>query len=329
MPMVSFIVANYNYAQYLPACLDSALAQDWPEFEVIVVDDGSRDDSRAVLEGYGDRITAIFQQNGGQRVANNTGFAASKGDIIVFLDADDTVEPDFASSVVKVWRPGISKVQVQMIHMDSDGKRYGAPFPAWKPVPTPADIRRWTLTSSEYPTPPGTGNAYGRSFLDQFFPMGSEHDISTDSSCLALAPIMGDVVSIPRALACYRRHGSNDSNLTTNPAQFAREVARAMQRQATTTLFADKAGVTAPPADVLRRSWYVLQLRVASLRLAPEGHPLHGDGRLPAMADSVRNLMLPGSEPMKRRLKLAAWSLVTLAAPAPLAKRLVQRRFGE
>ena len=328
MTMVSFVVANYNYAQYLPACLDSALAQDWPEIEVIVVDDGSRDDSRAVIEGYGDRITAIFQENGGQRVANNTGFAASKGDIIVFLDADDTVEPDFASSVVKVWGPNVSKVQVQLIHMDSEGKRYGAPFPAWDPVPTPADIRRWTLTSSEYPTPPGTGNAYARTFLEKIFPVGPERDSFTDSTTLPLAPLMGDVVSIARPLVYYRRHGSNDSNLTTNPALFAREVARAMQRQETTTLFADRAGVTAPPADVLRRSWYVLQLRVASLRMAPAGHPLPGDGRVPAMVDAVRNLVLPGSEPMKRRLKLSAWSLATLAAPAPLARKLVQRRFG-
>ena len=61
---------------------------------MIVVDDGSTDDSRRVIESYGDRVTAIFQENGGQAAAFNTGFAASSGEIVIFLDADDLLAPD-------------------------------------------------------------------------------------------------------------------------------------------------------------------------------------------------------------------------------------------
>jgi glycosyltransferase involved in cell wall biosynthesis len=57
--------------------------------EVIVVDDGSTDDSRRIISGYGDRVTPVFKENGGQASAFNAGFAASRGDVIIFLDADD------------------------------------------------------------------------------------------------------------------------------------------------------------------------------------------------------------------------------------------------
>jgi len=328
MTLVSFIVANYNYETYLSACIDSALASDWPKIEIIVIDDGSVDGSRAVIESYGSRITPIFQANSGQRVANNTGFAASKGDIIVFLDADDTVSPDFASAVVAAWGPTVSKVQVQMIHMDSDGLQYGAPFPAWRHLPSPAEIRQWVLTTSEYPTPPGSGNAYARSFLQRIFPISERHDISTDSTCLALAPLMGDVISIRSPLAHYRRHDKNDSALRGNAKLFAREVARAMQRQASAAIYTNATNVEAPKEDALRRSWYVLQLRIASMRLAPEGHPLPGDGRLTAIFDTMRNLLLPGSEPSKRRVKLTAWALATLLAPQKAASWLITKNFG-
>ena len=93
--LVSFIVPNYNHARYVRLAIDSALAQTYPHFEIIVVDDGSTDDSRAVLSEYGDRIRTIFQANTGLSGARNTGVAAARGDFIALLDADDTIAPTY------------------------------------------------------------------------------------------------------------------------------------------------------------------------------------------------------------------------------------------
>src|SRR5215213_900396 len=93
-PLVSVIIDNYNYGRFLREAIDSALGQTYPRVEVIVVDDGSTDDSRAVIAAYGDRVVPVLKENGGQASAFNAGFAASRGELICFLDADDTFMPE-------------------------------------------------------------------------------------------------------------------------------------------------------------------------------------------------------------------------------------------
>jgi glycosyltransferase involved in cell wall biosynthesis len=87
--LVSIIINNYNYDRFLAEAINSALNQTYPYTEVIVVDDGSTDNSRQIIAEYGDRIIPILQPNGKQASAFNNGFAHSKGEIIIFLDSDD------------------------------------------------------------------------------------------------------------------------------------------------------------------------------------------------------------------------------------------------
>ena len=87
--LVSVIIPNFNYARFIKTTIDTALGQTYKNIEVIVVDNGSSDDSRAVLELYGDKIRTIFQNNQGQAAARNNGLAIAKGDFIALLDADD------------------------------------------------------------------------------------------------------------------------------------------------------------------------------------------------------------------------------------------------
>src|SRR5215468_3422546 len=100
-PFVSIVVTSYNYGRYLRAAIDSALGQTYPAVEVIVVDDGSSDDSRDVISEYGDRVRVILKDNGGQASAFNAGFRACDGDIIVYLDSDDVLLPGAVASAVR------------------------------------------------------------------------------------------------------------------------------------------------------------------------------------------------------------------------------------
>ena len=86
MPLVSIIINNYNYGRFLAAAIDSALTQSYAQTEVIVVDDGSTDDSHAILASYGARITPVLTANGGQASAFNAGFARGRGDIVIGQD---------------------------------------------------------------------------------------------------------------------------------------------------------------------------------------------------------------------------------------------------
>lgn len=103
-PLVSILINNYNYGGYLSKAIDSAIDQTYPHVEVIVVDDGSTDNSREIISSYGDRIISVFKENGGQASAFNAGFAASKGEIICLLDSDDIFLPEKVAEIVKVFQ---------------------------------------------------------------------------------------------------------------------------------------------------------------------------------------------------------------------------------
>lgn len=93
MTLVSVIIPTYNRARLVTRTIDSVLAQTYRDIEVIVIDDGSTDDTRAVLEGYGDRITVIYQTNGGAGRARNTGLRAAHGELLNLVDSDDIFLP--------------------------------------------------------------------------------------------------------------------------------------------------------------------------------------------------------------------------------------------
>lgn len=97
---VSVIIPTYNRAWSLRETVDSVLAQDYPDFDLFVVDDGSTDDTQALLAAYGDRITIVRQSNQGVSAARNRGIDASSGELIAFLDSDDRWLPEKLSRQV-------------------------------------------------------------------------------------------------------------------------------------------------------------------------------------------------------------------------------------
>lgn len=98
----ALVIPAYNRAHLIGETIDSALAQGTPFSEIIVVDDGSTDDTLAVLEKYAGRITVIATDNRGVQAARNTGIRAAKSDYVTLCDSDDLLEPDFLD-VFSAW----------------------------------------------------------------------------------------------------------------------------------------------------------------------------------------------------------------------------------
>jgi len=121
--LVSVVIPNYNYAQYVGDAVDSALAQTYADIEIIVVDDGSTDASGDVLLNYRDSIRTISQQNRGVAAARNSGVAASLGEFVAFLDADDEWLPKKIEKQVAMFRscPTFGLVHVGVDEIDADG----------------------------------------------------------------------------------------------------------------------------------------------------------------------------------------------------------------
>ncbi len=107
-PLVSVIIPNYNYEKYITRTIDSVLEQTYKHIEIIVVDDGSKDNSLKVLEKYGHKITVLEQANQGVSLARNTGVAVSSGEYVAFLDADD------------IWLPAKLEAQMQKFFDNPD-----------------------------------------------------------------------------------------------------------------------------------------------------------------------------------------------------------------
>src|ERR1700688_5222745 len=102
-PQVSVVIGTYNYGHFIEEAIESVLAQDLPadRFEILVVDDGSTDDTPERVKKYGTRIQYFRKPNGGQASAFNLGFAKARGEIISMLDADDYWFPDRLRTVMQ------------------------------------------------------------------------------------------------------------------------------------------------------------------------------------------------------------------------------------
>lgn len=105
-PKVSIIVPIYNTAKYLDACLNSILKQTYQNLEIILVDDGSTDDTPKIIDNYtkkDKRIIVFHQKNRGQSAARNVGLSKATGDYISFIDSDDTIKPSFVADLLAAY----------------------------------------------------------------------------------------------------------------------------------------------------------------------------------------------------------------------------------
>jgi Glycosyl transferase family 2 len=176
---------------------------------VVVVDDGSPDGSRDVIAGYGQRIAAVLKANGGQASACNAGFAVAGGEVVVFLDADDALEPGALTAAVEAYASApYAKLHWPLREVDADGRDLGTRNPE-APLPE-GDLRARVLERGPgaYVTPPASGNAFARAFLERVMPVPEDLRICADAYLYDLAPLFGRIARAPEPLGRLRRHAS-------------------------------------------------------------------------------------------------------------------------
>lgn len=99
--LVSVIIPVYNGDKYIGSAIDSVLKQDYPNIEIIIIDDGSTDNTESIVKAYGNKIKYFYKENGGEASARNHGLKVAKGEFIAFLDCDDLYRKDKISKQVK------------------------------------------------------------------------------------------------------------------------------------------------------------------------------------------------------------------------------------
>jgi glycosyltransferase involved in cell wall biosynthesis len=213
-PLASILINNYNYARFLREAIDSALKQDYPAKEVLVVDDGSTDNSREIISSYGDRIVPIFKENGGQSSAFNAGVAASRGNILCFLDADDFFHPDKVSRVVEAFRQqGLNSKPMMVHHLlavkgngDVEARTYGKTHDSPMNLYAFAQRHRFIW----YEAGPTTTISINRNLAQKIFPLPEQGvRISGDDFIVCGASLLAEVYSLKDVLGGYRIHGEN------------------------------------------------------------------------------------------------------------------------
>jgi hypothetical protein len=276
--LASVIISSHNYARFVAAAIDSALAQTYPRTEVVVVDDGSTDDSPAVVSRYRDRARIVLKENGGQASALNAGFGVSRGDVVLFMDSDDLLMPDAVEAAVRTLDGGdASKVHWPMSAIDAEGRATGQLVPR-EPLSS-GDLRDAVLRSGPrseaYRWPPTSGNAWWRAYLDAVMPI--PEDVYTTCPDLYLAshaPLYGRVELIAEPKSCWRIHGQNNTWRTAWAVRVGQQ--QTMWERCFTSLarHARARGLVPDPDRWVEQSWWRRLARVASEldSLIPAGH---------------------------------------------------------
>jgi len=279
--LVSIIIYNYNYEQFLATAIDSALNQTYSHIEVIVVDDCSTDHSRQLIASYDDRIVPVLhKENGKQGAAFNSGFTNSQGEIIIFLDADDFLYPEAVQQIVDSWKSDISKVHYRLAVVDSDGYPRGYTLPPVSQPLSHGDLAPVVTQQGGYNGVPTSGNAISREALSQVMPIAEAYNTTSDDYLSALIPLFGEVIAIDRPLGAYRIHTSNQwAMYELDSKRFHRFIRHDLQRYEIIQTWGKKLGYTVSD-NLLAHSFGDVNARLCSLRLDPAHHPVSSDSRL-------------------------------------------------
>jgi glycosyltransferase involved in cell wall biosynthesis len=224
---VSIVIPAYNHGRYVAEAIDSVLAQDYPFIELIVVDDGSTDNTREVLATYAGRAHVTSQANAGQAATINLGWAKAGGDVVSYLSADDRLEPRAVSRAVGALNAHPDAVMAYGDYNLID--------------PESAFVRCVTAPAFDYSEmvrdlvcAPGPGVFLRRCAVDRLDGWNTEWRQAPDFDYWLRLALLGPFVKVPQVLAGLRVHPGSASYATTTPAR-ADEPVRIMETYFTRT----------------------------------------------------------------------------------------------
>jgi glycosyltransferase involved in cell wall biosynthesis len=217
-PLVSIVIPSYNHARYLAAAIDSVLAQDYPRVELIVIDDGSTDGSSAILERYRGRLHGETQPNRGQAATMNRGWRMSRGEILAYLSADDTLAPNAVSTSINSLK---RHADAALVYCDFNLMDPGGAVV--RRVRTP-DFRYEDMVA-ELVCHPGPGAFFRRAAFEKTGEWSSRYRQYGDYDFWLRLALQGPFVHIPEVLAAFRVHPGSQS-FTPASASAAEEPAR-------------------------------------------------------------------------------------------------------
>lgn len=216
-PLVSILMANYNYGAYIGEAIESVLGQTYDHWELLVADDGSTDDSCAVVERYAQRDPRIrllrSPQNRGQADGFNRAYAASRGAIICLLDSDDMMASTKLERVVARFReePHVGVVNHRITMVDHAG-RHVLELPYVMQFEHGWIADRVIRRGGRWLSMPGCAIAFRREIAEVAFPIPDAEEVgSADGYLIGLLPLLGAISGIDEALYHYRIHGGNDT----------------------------------------------------------------------------------------------------------------------
>jgi glycosyltransferase involved in cell wall biosynthesis len=328
--LASVVVNNHNYGRFLRAAIDSALAQTHPQVEVIAVDDGSTDGSRDVIASYGDQITPVYKENGGQASAINAGFARSHGEIVLFLDSDDILESDIVAHVVAAFEadPAVVWVMFPLEIIDVDGRRTGVFRPPPHMTTRDGDLRDHVLSFPfDIVRTATSANAFSASVLRKILPIPEATYFSgADWYLSPMVGLFGRCVFLDVLGGKYRVHGTND-NWFEHPSMkldlrgLRRELRYMEVSAATIQQFAAAAGPV-PREEILSVSF--IGARMVSRKLAPAGHPFVDDTPLRLFRWGVLATRRRFDVRWPMKLMFIGWFALMAVAPISLAVYLAR-----
>jgi len=211
-PHVSVVVDTYNHEAFIGEAITSVLNQEYElgPFEVLVVDDGSRDETAKQLSAFTDRVRVVRKENGGQASALNLGASLARGDIIAFLDGDDWWHPRKLQTVVEylLRNPAVGMVGHGIVEVAADGSQR---------VLVPGRLIHFDLKGESGPATfkqvtcfLGTSRlTCRRSVLERLLPIPEALVIEADEYLFTLGGAISEVAVLDEPLCYYRLHGQN------------------------------------------------------------------------------------------------------------------------
>gem|GEM_PF-3857365 len=282
---ISVLIINRNYGRYLRDCLDSALNQSRPAYEIVVVDDGSTDESAEVIESYGDQLRFFKRPALGIYQTQKFGVEKISGDWVITLDSDDMLLPHCLEAVYARISPNMSRISYRLKMVSATGQSIGEE-PSRKFLVPEGFVGDYWRKGWEVAAPPGSGNTYPLSVMinaydecnyqylkDGFYP----HDRWLQT----IASFQGDCGFIPDVCGLYRIHNSSYEGTYMHDASSLLQRINGHHNQAAYVVAKYRGmGYEVKADDVLAFRYYYWWLRVLYWFASSESREIEKEGRL-------------------------------------------------